>query len=151
MSWPTAMSWSSASIQRLNGPGSRRRGQHGYHHCTTCPTCPTWCRKHFPSTSPGDAALCESEVHTVPGRPYGPITLVFQALLQSIEGIADQATPTTPRAVATMRQVAESADQDLDAIAADLGVKLTDATLYDLQCIGRAVGRSIGLMSVSVS
>jgi hypothetical protein len=64
--------------------------------------------------------------------------------------LVDRATLASPAAVQTMRLVALSADRDLEPLAEEAGVDLSEATIADLTTLGRVLGRAMGLTSVAV-
>lgn len=66
-------------------------------------------------------------------------------------GLTASRTAATPAAVNVMRMVAEVSGQDLDALASEYGVDLTDSTMADLNRLGRVIGEGMaGVSNISV-
>lgn len=67
-------------------------------------------------------------------------------------GLADHRRSATPAAVNTMRMVAESTGQDLDALAVEHDVDLEKATMGQLNRLGREIAKGMeGVTSIGVS
>lgn len=137
---------------------------------TTTTTCPRWCDDHTQLADAADSwhqsrtvdiAGCAAHLTTETGngvrvsldtRPIALLTLEeTRRFIADLQRLVDEATPATSAAVTTLRIVAESSRQDLEALAMADGIDLAQASMADLNRLGCRLGKAMGLTSVGVS